>query len=263
METDTVHVICLGTGTSHGVPMIGCDCAVCTSDDPRNQRTRSSIFIRTGGVNLLFDTATEMRMQVLRHGIRRLDAIFYTHDHADHVQGIDDLRTFTQMQRKPLPVYGPADALEMIRARCPYIFGDPDFRLGFSIPRLELHPLAAGETAQVEDTRVEAIEILHGERPIHAYRIGRFAYLTDCSGVPDRALEQLQGVDTLIIDGLRPKPHRTHFSIGQAIEAAERIGARRTFLTHLTHDVDHAQIEAGLPPHVRLAYDGLELDVPG
>ena len=256
----TLDFLCLGSGTSHGVPMIGCRCPVCCSTDPRNQRTRSSAVVSVGEVVLLIDTSTDLRTQALRHGLDRLDAVLYTHAHAAHLHGIDDLRSFTLRQRQPLPCYGDAGTLRQIQDRYPYIFADPGLRLRWSIPRLELRelcgPLAVG------GVRVIPVPLLHGRLPIHGFRVGRLAYLTDCSEIPLASWALLDDLHTLVIDGLRPEPHATHFSIGQALEVVARLRPAQAFLTHLTHDVDHGPTEAQLPPGVRLAYDGLRVTVP-
>ena len=256
----TLDFLCLGSGTSHGVPMIGCRCPVCCSTDPRNQRTRCSAVVSVGAVTLLIDTSTVLRAQALRHGLDRLDAVLYTHTHADHLHGIDDLRSFTLRQRQPLPCYGDAATLRLIRDRYPYIFADPDLRLRWSIPRLELRELR-GPT-DVSGVRVVPVPLLHGRLPIYGFRIGRLAYLTDCSEIPHTSWPLLDGLHTLVIDGLRPQPHETHFSISQALEVVARLRPAQAFLTHLTHDVDHGPTEAQLPADVRLAYDGLRVTVP-
>jgi phosphoribosyl 1,2-cyclic phosphate phosphodiesterase len=256
----TVDFLCLGSGTSHGVPMIGCHCAVCRSPDPRNQRTRCSALVIAGDVSLLIDTSTDLRAQALRHGLDRLDAVLYTHGHADHLDGIDDLRSFTLRQRQPLPCYGDSATIGLIRERYSYMFADPDFRLRWSIPRLELREMA-GPT-EVCGVHVIPVPVLHGRLPIYGFRIGRLGYLADCSGIPDYSWPLLEGLHTLVIDGLRPQPHETHFSIGQALAVIARLRPEQAFLTHLTHDVDHGPIEAQLPPGVHLAYDGLRVTLP-
>lgn len=258
---EPLDLLCLGTGTSYGVPMIGCRCPVCQSDDPRNQRTRCSALVTAGTTALLIDSSTDLRAQALRHGIDRVDAVLYTHGHADHLHGIDDLRAFTLRQRQPLPCYGDEATIGLIRDRYAYMFADPAFALRWSIPRLELHVLDSPVT--IGGLGVQPVPLLHGCLPVLGFRIGRLAYLTDCSAIPETSWPLLQGLHTLVIDGLRPQPHTTHFCIDQAIEVAAQLRPEITLLTHLTHDVDHAAVEASLPPGVRLAYDGLRLRVPG
>jgi phosphoribosyl 1,2-cyclic phosphate phosphodiesterase len=240
--------------------MIGCRCPVCRSTDPRNQRTRSSAVVTVDAVTLLIDTSTDLRTQALRHGVDRVDAVLYTHTHADHLHGIDDLRSFTLRQRQPLPCYGNAETIRVIRDRYPYIFADPECLLRWSIPRLELRELRG--PVSLGGVEVVPVPLLHGRLPIYGFRIGRLAYLTDCSEIPYASWALLEGLHTLVIDGLRPQPHETHFSIAQALEVVARLRPAQAFLTHLTHDVDHGPTEAQLPPGVRLAYDGLRVKVP-
>jgi phosphoribosyl 1,2-cyclic phosphate phosphodiesterase len=256
----TLTFLCLGSGTSHGVPMIGCRCAVCRSADPRNQRTRCSGLVRVGDVALLIDTSTDLRAQALRHGLEHLDAVLYTHAHADHLHGIDDLRSFTLRQRAPLPCYGDAATIRLIRERYQYIFADPELRLRWSIPRLDLRELSG--PVDIAGVPVIPVPLLHGRLPVLGFRIGRFAYLTDCSEIPPASWELLRDLHTLVLDGLRPRPHETHFSISQAVDVVARLAPTQAYLTHLTHDVDHGPVEAQLPAGVRLAYDGLQADVP-
>ena len=261
MAHPPLEILFLGSGTSHGVPVIGCDCPVCRSADPRNSRTRSSILVRCRGLNLLVDTAPELRIQVVRERIDRVDAVLYTHDHADHLHGIDDLRAFCQKHRMAIPLYGNEATLATIRSRWPYMFQDLEFaQRHLNVARLRLCPVSG--PFRVEGLEIVPIPLRHGEADILGYRIGRFAYLTDCSEIPEASIELLRGLDTLVVDGLRPRPHRTHFSLGQACLAVARLRPRQAFLTHLTHNVDHATVDAGLPAGVHLAYDGLRAACP-
>ena len=252
--------LCLGSGTSHGVPMIGCTCKVCRSTNPKNKRTRSSGIYYHGHTAILIDTSTDLRQQALRHRLNHIDAVLYTHAHADHLHGIDDLRSFTLLQRNVIPCYGDAETLALIRERYPYLFKDPDFSLGWSIPRLDMRPAAA--PFDLDGATITPIPIFHGKALILGYRIDRFAYLTDCSAIPDASMTLLRNLHTLILDGLRPRPHATHFCIAQALEIIEELRPEQAFLTHLTHDVDHDVVEAELPESVHLAYDGLTVPIP-
>ena len=253
-------VLILGSGTSHGVPIIGCDCPVCRSHHPRNKRTRPSVLIRAPGGAILVDTATDLRAQALQHSLRRIDALLYTHSHADHLHGIDDLRSFSHARQAPIPTYADAHTLNFIRSHYEYIFDDKEYRLGWGIPRLDLRVIE--KPTPICGLDVIPIPVLHGDQTILAYRLGKFAYVTDCSAIPERSRPLLRNLHTLILDGLRHKPHPTHFNITQAVEAIEVLRPQRAYLTHLTHDVDHPAVEPTLPPHVHLAYDGLELHVP-
>ena len=261
MSQPPLEILFLGTGTSHGVPVIGCDCDVCRSPDPRNQRTRSSILIRAKGLNLLVDTATELRVQAVREGLDRVDAVLFTHDHADHLHGIDDLRAFCQKHRMVIPLHGNEQTLATIRSRWSYMFQDLEFaQRHLNVARLRLCPIS--RPFDIQGVEIIPVPVCHGATEILGYRIGQFAYLTDCSDISEASIELLRGLDTLVIDGLRPRPHHTHFSLGQACLVVARLRPRQAFLTHLTHNVDHATTDATLPTGVHLAYDGLKLVCP-
>ena len=254
-----MRVVFLGTGTSHGVPMIGCECAVCLSSDPRDSRTRTSVVVETAlGATILVDTSPDLRTQALTRGVRRLDAILYTHAHADHVAGLDDVRRFNVTSGHPIPVYADASTLDEIRLRFGYAF-DPRTAQGGGIPDLRLWTIAGA--FGIGGQHIEPIPILHGQRPILGFRFGAFAYLTDCSGVPPSSIALLRGLDVLVLDALRRRPHPTHFSVDQAVEMAQAIGAGRTYFTHIAHDLGHLETCARLPPTMSLAYDGLELEI--
>lgn len=247
----------LGTGTSHGIPVIGCSCRVCTSADRRNLRWRSSILIRSEKAQILFDTSQEFRLQALRTGLDSLNAVFYTHGHADHVMGIDDLRIFSRS--RSLDVYGDRHTIEGIRRRFDYIFTVQDY--GGGIPHLELRSNEEGAVT-IEDIRVQRIPIFHGRNTISGYRVGSMAYLTDCSGIPESSMPLLQGLDTVIIGALRYHPHPTHFSVDQAVEVLKKLNPRRGYLTHLSHAVEHKEVMGYLPNWIEPAYDGLSLEFP-
>jgi phosphoribosyl 1,2-cyclic phosphate phosphodiesterase len=254
-----LQITFLGTGTSHGVPMIGCDCATCRSRDPRDRRLRPSIYIQTGrGLRLLVDAGPDLRTQALAHGITRVDAILFTHGHADHILGLDDVRRFNVLMGKPMPLYGDETTLGEIRRTFGYVF-DPATPKGGGLPTLELLPIDG--PFRIGDEDIVPVPILHGERRILGMRVGALAYLTDCSGIPDSSWELLGGLDVAVIGALRERPHPTHFSLAQALDAARRIGARRTYFTHMCHDLPHAATCDRLPAGVTLAYDGLTIPV--
>jgi phosphoribosyl 1,2-cyclic phosphate phosphodiesterase len=239
--------------------MIGCECATCRSDDPRDRRLRPSILVRThGGSQFLVDAGPDLRMQALTHGITRLDAILFTHGHADHILGLDDVRRFNTLMKRPMPLYGDAVTLEEIRRTFSYVF-DPDTPQGGGIPRLELFAIEG--PVHLGDQEVVPVPVSHGQRPILGLRFGRFAYLTDCSAIPERSWPLLEGLDTLVLGALRERPHPTHFSLDEAVDAAGRIGARRTYFTHMCHDLPHEATCARLPAGMALAYDGLTVQV--
>lgn len=255
-----VNVLFLGTGTSHGVPMIGCDCAVCRSTDPRDARLRPSIHVTADdGTSIVVDTTPDFRQQALRHDLRRVDAVLYTHTHADHILGLDELRRYNHLTRRAVPLYGDAFTLDELRRVFAYAF-DPGSPKGGGVPDLVLHTLGDAPFT-VGGQTVEPIPIRHGHRTILGFRFGRFAYLTDCNGIPETSMARLGGLDVLVLDALRHRPHPTHFTVAEAIAVAARIGARRTYLTHICHDLPHEVTSAELPPGVALAYDGLRLDI--
>lgn len=253
-----VTVTVLGCGTSTGVPMVGCRCAVCTSDRPENRRLRTGLALATGGRTVLVDTSTDLRQQALAHAIERVDAVVYTHAHADHTHGIDELRTFNFLQGRSIPCFGNRDAIERIRRSFSYIFEEG--QEGGGKPRLTLHEIAGPFRAA--GLELVPVPVWHGELEVYGYRLGRFAYVTDCNRIPEESFELLAGVELLILDALRfEPPHPTHFTVAEAIAAAARIGARRTWLTHLTHDVDYHNPKFPLPAGVEFAHDGLQFEI--
>ena len=250
----STRVTILGSGTSHGVPMIGCGCEVCLSSDPRDKRTRPSIVVDYGDHALLVDTSPELRLQCIACGVRRVDAVLFTHHHADHVTGLDDLRRFNWLTKQPLPCYGSRETLEVIRRMFAYCFDDdPDYPS--HKPDLLLRPIE-GDRLEVFGHLVAPIPLLHGRLPVLGYRFGSVAYCTDCSVIPEASFDLLRGLDVLILDALRRRPHPTHFNLEQAIEAARRIGARQTLFTHIAHELGHEATNRSLPSGMALAYDG-------
>jgi len=258
-----VRLTFLGTGTSFGVPQLGCDCAVCRSRDPRDQRTRVGAAVETdSGAVLLIDTPPELRLQLVRAQIDRVDAVLYTHGHADHTHGIDDLRAITARRDLHLPMYGAADTLGILEAKFSYIFDDTIKPLpGTSKPQGRAIRLAAGDTVRVADVDVTAVPVPHGTVTVFAYRIGPLAYVTDAKTVPDDALALLRGARVLVVNALFRRPHPTHLSLPEALGVATKIGAERTYLTHLTHENFHADLEAELPAGVAPAFDGLTITI--
>ncbi|NDC39575.1 MAG: MBL fold metallo-hydrolase, partial [Proteobacteria bacterium] len=251
----------LGSGTSTGVPIPGCGCAVCSSPEPKNKRTRTSAALwLDDGRTILIDASPDLRAQCLSHGVKRVDAVLFTHAHADHILGIDDLRAFNFIQRSAISCYGSIQTLAEISRFFSYILTPDSNYEGGALARLNLNNLQPYATLDL-GVQIQTFTLLHGKTEVTGYRFGSVAYATDCNGIPDRSLEVLRGIETLVIDGLRYEPHRTHFTIPEAIDAAASVGAKRTILTHLTHAIDHESVTATLPVGVELAFDGLSIEV--
>jgi phosphoribosyl 1,2-cyclic phosphate phosphodiesterase len=244
------------------VPQLGCPCRVCRSADPRDRRSRSGAVLDNGATRLLIDTPPELRRTLLAAGIGAVSAVLYTHDHADHTHGIDDLRALSGGPRGPLPVFGPADSLERMKTKFAYVFDPEANRIpGSAVPHVVVRALEPGKTADIGGLPVLPIPLEHGPTIVFGYRFGALAYLTDVKRVDDAARRLLAGVEVLVLGALFHRPHPTHLSIPEAVATAQALGVRQTWLTHLTHETSHADLEAELPPQVRPAYDGLVIEV--
>jgi len=252
-----LKITVLGSGTSSGVPTIGCSCPVCHSADPRDTRLRPSILIAHGNRNIVIDTTPDFRAQVLRARITHLDAIVYTHGHADHILGLDDVRPFNYHQGARIPIYAARPALAIIQRVFEYVFDNRE--RSTTVPRLDVH-LIEDAPFEVLGLRFEPIPIMHGNQTIFGFRFENVAYLTDHSDIPPSSLERLQGLDILFLDALRHRPHHTHSTIEASTAIAQKLKAGRTYFTHMSHDVCHAETQAALPAGVFLAYDGLEIE---
>lgn len=245
----------LGTGTSHGIPMIGCDCAVCTSSNPRNQRFRSSVLVETDSFRIVIDTPPEFRLQALRAGIRSLDAVLITHSHADHIFGFDDLRLLSRTAPGGLPCYASSSTASDLRRVFRYVFEGAS--PGATVPNVRIVDIDG--PIIVRGKRIIPIPIMHGTEEILGFRIGKLAYITDCSRIPQSSYSLLEGLDVLVLNALRFRPHVNHFTIDQALREVERIRPRVAYLTHIAHDLDHDTVSASLPGNVHLAHDCLQV----
>jgi phosphoribosyl 1,2-cyclic phosphate phosphodiesterase len=252
------QLLFLGTGTSTGVPMIGCDCTTCTSGDPKNRRTRCSVVLGLPEGNLLIDTTPDLRNQMLREGVGIVHALLFTHDHADHILGLDDVRSFNYFLGGPLPTYCEDFVEARLRRSFDYAFDSDAPHHGGGVPQLEFHRITS-EPFAVLGQRIIPIRLGHGRFRVLGFRIDNVAYCTDTNSIPEASSPLLEGLDVLVLDALRPRPHSTHFGLGQAIAAARRLRPKRTFFTHMSHELEHETTNATLPAGMELAYDGLRL----
>jgi phosphoribosyl 1,2-cyclic phosphate phosphodiesterase len=249
----------LGSGTSMGVPTIGCDCAVCTSADPHDRRTRPSIMVQWDGHTVLIDTTPDFREQAIREQIRKIDAIIYTHGHADHILGLDDVRplSFPRITGgNKIPLYASENTARVLRSVFRYIF-EADYKYG-GLAQVDLQPVNG--PIKIFGATFTPMPVLHGDVPIEAFRFGSAAYLTDFSAIPEESLQQLQGLEILFLDALRHQPHPTHSTVENSLKIVEQLKPKRTFFTHISHDLPHRETNAALPANVRLAHDGLKLE---
>jgi phosphoribosyl 1,2-cyclic phosphate phosphodiesterase len=257
-----VKLTFLGTGTSFGVPVIGCDCRTCTSSDPRDRRTRHGALVETDSGRLLVDTPPELRLQLIASGVDALDAIWFTHAHADHIHGIDDVRVFT-IRKGDMQAYVPTEYMDILQHHFRYIF-DPSVRppKGSSKPSVSLHEIQAGRPVEIVGEEFLPLKVPHGDVSVYGFRVGRLGYVTDAKLLPDATVDALRGVDVLVLNALWfGRPHASHFNIEEAVEASRVVGAPRTYLTHLTHRVTHAELEERLPEGVYPAFDGLVVQI--
>ncbi|HJD76142.1 MAG TPA: MBL fold metallo-hydrolase [Bacteroides reticulotermitis] len=248
----------LGSGTSTGVPQVGCYCPVCTSADPRDSRLRTSALVETDDARILFDCGPDFRAQTLALPFKRIDGVLVTHEHYDHVGGLDDLRPFCRFGE--IPIYAEAYVARGLCSRMPYCFVDHTYP---GVPNIPLEEIMPGKSFKINQTEVLPVRVMHGKLPIVGYRVARMAYITDMLTMPEESYEQLKGVEVLLVNALRIAPHSTHQNLQEALEVAKRIQAKETYFVHMSHDIGlHKEVEETLPPNVHLAYDGLEISWP-
>lgn len=255
-----LEMIMLGTGTSHGIPVIGCRCPVCLSTDPLNTRFRSGVLINAPEGKFLIDTSPDLRQQLLREKVDLVKAVLFTHNHADHIFGLDDLRIFCYHLPEPMPLYCEEIVENTIRQAYSYAFSPPAYIAAGAIPALAFQRVGL-DPIEILGLKVQPIRLMHGKLPILGYRIGNVAFCTDVSHIPEESMAQLQGLDVLVLDALRYRTHPTHFSVDEAVQMIEKLQPKAAYLTHLCHDLDHQILESQLPRHIRVAYDGLRIPI--
>lgn len=249
-----MKVTILGTGTSQGIPVMTCACEVCCSQDPRDNRLRTSALIETPEANLVIDCGPDFRQQMLKHEVKRVDGVLITHDHQDHVAGLDELRSYIFAQDKPMPIYAEENVVHGLKQRFAYAFSTNPYP---GAPTFAMHIIQPG-TLHIEGVQIEAMRLIHGKLPIIGFKIGKFAYLTDVNHIPDEEAEKLKNLDVLVLDALHHRPHHSHFNLHEALAEIDRLKPEKAYLTHISHSMGkHAEIEAGLPENVHLAYDGM------
>jgi phosphoribosyl 1,2-cyclic phosphate phosphodiesterase len=257
-----LKVTLLGTGSSSGVPEIGCKCLVCISNNPRNKRLRVSVLVEAQGKHILIDTSPDFRQQALTNGITKLDAVLYTHDHADHIHGIDDLRAFNVMSNTALPVYADPRTLANLQQRFPYVFRSKPERAWYR-PSLEPHEIPSNPLSEIDIAGVRVTPFWQNHADIQSlgYRFGNFAYSTDVNGFPEESFAMLEGLDVWVVDCLRQKPSYTHSRLEMTLEWIERLKPKRAILTHMAHEMDYDTLARELPPGVEPGYDGLVVEI--
>lgn len=253
-----MRITLLGTGTSQGVPLIGCTCEVCRSEDAHDKRLRCSVFVETQDLNLVIDTGPDFRYQMLRAGVKKLDAVLLTHSHKDHLAGLDDIRAYNYFQHKPMDIYASTETLAVLKKEFSYVFDKRNYP---GIPQLELHSIT-NSSFKIGGLEISPIRVLHFKMEVFGYRIGDFTYITDANSIAPEEIEKCKGTEVLVLNALRHEKHVSHFTLSEAIEIAREIGATRTYFTHISHQLGrHEEVEKSLPDGMFLAYDGLEISI--
>jgi len=253
-----LYITFLGTGTSHGVPIIGCNCKTCTSDDPKNKRYRSSIYVETNEKNILIDTSPDLRTQLLENNITDIDLVLFTHAHADHIMGFDDLRAINRLNKEDIPCYGNKETLDALRRKFRYIFEKKDY-CKFAIPSVNM--IEINNTIKFGNLKITPLPVQHNHDIVLGYRINNMAYITDCSHIPKDTSKLIEDIDMLILDALRYESHPKHFNIDQAVEVIKDLGVPKAYLTHISHEIEHNKVNQKLPEGIELAYDGLKVEI--
>lgn len=257
MKRYNIHGIFLGTGTSQGIPVIGCNCAVCISKNPRDQRLRTAFYLNVDGVNFVIDTGPDFRQQMLANKITKLDAVLVTHEHKDHLAGLDDIRPFNFMNFTAMPIFAEHRVADVIRKEFSYVFVEHKYP---GVPMMDLHEIT-NEPFDFKGITIQPLRVLHMELPIYGFRIGQFAYITDASNIPEETMKLLEGVEVLVINTLRYKPHYSHFCVSQSLEIVEKLKPKQAYFTHMSHDIGlYDEVYKTFPENVHLGYDGLQID---
>lgn len=253
-----MKITLLGTGTSQGVPVIGCTCEVCRSVDYRDKRLRVSVHLEIDGKSIIIDSGPDFRQQVLRERIKTLDALVFTHEHKDHTSGLDDIRAYNFMQRKDMPLYGEERVLEQLKREFAYIFADSRYP---GIPQVQLYPIT-NEPFEIEGITITPIRVMHYKLPVFGFRVGDFSYITDVNYISAEEMEKVRGSKVIVLDALRPEPHISHYSLAEAVQVLEELRPEKAYLTHISHLMGlHREVDEKLPDFVRLGYDGLRIEL--
>lgn len=248
----------LGTGTSQGIPVIGCECPVCLSTNPKDKRLRTSVHIKVNGISLVIDTGPDFRQQILRENIKQLDAVIFTHQHKDHVAGLDDVRSFNFKQQKPMPVYANKATIEVIKREFYYAFEKNKYP---GVPQIDLHEIDH-RNFDIHNVTILPIKVYHHQLPVLGFRIQNFTYITDANFIPEKELEKIEGTEVLVLNALQKEEHISHFTLKQAVELSEKLQPKQTYLIHMSHNLGfHDEVMNELPENVQLAYDGLKVEL--